>query len=129
MEGTDSFATQRQVQEQWPVSEIVLFSEVLQSVKCIGVTVLFLFFSSQFVFLFFHINFVYRVLSDSKYKLKNNADYLTFFYQQSQVLLFVAVVVFCFCGIFLFFVHTLLFGVVLHFLHIHACKILYQCML
>ena len=35
---------------------------------------------------------MHGVLSDSKYKLKNNADYLTFFCQQSQVLLFVVVV-------------------------------------
>ena len=49
-----------------------------------------LFFSLCFSFSSFI--FVHRVLSDSKYKLKNSADYLTFFYQQSQVLLFFVVV-------------------------------------
>ena len=71
---------------------------------------------------------MHQVLSDSKCKLKNNEDYFTFFYQQSQVLLLFCFVLFLFLFLFLLDIclcTSYYLGLVLHFLHIHAYKILY----
>ena len=60
---------------------------------------------------------MHQVLSDSKYKLNNNADYLTFFYQQSQVLLFFVVAIFVSVGYFCFCANLIMWGGVTFFAH------------